>query len=658
MPQYRKYKSDAEKAKVYEHYIKLAEQEQEKWHPAAIKNIRRYEALSRSEARSGSGHNVAGATPMVVGTIDALYSSMTAVDVTVTVEPRGRATEDQAYLAAAALEQEWERTKASERGNECIKDALLVGIGWVKVGYEYVEEVQRVPREEEDVRADVERLLREAEEAGNPISALDVMNSVPLEEDRAVVLSDRIVVDYVPWDMVLWDPTVRRWGDVRWVAQKQYMREWEIKNNPVFRAYAASRGQTKKLESLKPDSRIDRSILGTGTPTKEDERYTVYTIWDFETGTVCTWAKGTDFLLNETVNPFAINPDVEDKSPLVPLVLRHTPSRVRGISEMEVLAHIIEEKDLYHSRLATYLERLIPRVLAKAQTFTQAGKEALRSQEIGAVVEISETSSVDDIRELRPPTLMSELFQMPEKLEQAARDATGVSELMRGLFPDRRRTATETAEVVAASAARQAEKRTTLENFWLAIASRILQLMQMFYEQPRVARLADEAGDIPWEWSADDIVGQFELKVSLTPKEARSWQARRDDALAVLNTVGPLARPDATGASPVNVTELLRYVLSEMHIPRRVIRLLLNLPEQQQTQVLSALQQQAQAARAAAGIMPNPAGIPGPLDAQALAAAANLGTIPPEFLAGAGGATPVSPELVEQVSESAGVIAR
>lgn len=651
---YRKYKSDADKVKVYEHRIRLAERLNAHWHPLIRAYWNRYEAAHHDSAMTGSGHYISGATPMVIGNIDSQYSSMTSANIDLVVTPKGRATEDEAYVATAALAEEWELTKAQERGNAGVKDSLIGGIGFAKVGYEYSDEVQDIPRPDEDVRAEIERM---AAEAGETLDLDTIIKHVPLTEPQTVVLSDRIVVDYVPWDMLLWDPTAKQWQDVRWVAQKQLLPLTDVKNNPLFQEYMRSRKNGKKLDELKADAFLDESILGPfADKDEEDERATLYTIYDLETGTVCVWAKGTKFLLSESVNAFALNPDPEDKNPFVPVVLRKTSSRVRGVSELDVLKDVATEKDLYHSRLGTILERILPKVMAEEGTFTEAGKNAIASQEIGAIVETRTSKSPADVKEFPVPHPLAEMFQMPQLLEQMARDATGVSELQRGLFPDRKRTATETAEVVSASATRASEKRNALELYWLGIARRILQLMQMFYERERVVRLADDDVDIPWSYSAEDIAGAYGLEISLTPKETKSWQQRRDDALATLNVIGPLAQPGPDGTTPVNVTELLRWVLSEMNIPRRVIRALLNLPEEQQVQALSNIQNQAAQAQAGAGQVRSDL-IPGPLSAPALAAAANQGTIPPELLAAAGGIGPAGPAAAERVSESAGIAA-
>ncbi len=652
---YKKYKSDADKIKVYDHRVRLAEEQNKKWHPAVRSFWSRYETFHRDLAMTGNGHYISGSTPMVVGNIDSQYSSMTSADIDLTVVPKGRTTEDEAYIAQAALKEEWLVTKAQDRGNVAVKDGVIGGIGFVKVGYEYYEAETEVPRSQADVIAEIEQLLGEADGVKGAPDARAIIEMVPVTHSENTVLTDRIVVDYVPWDMFLWDAAAKQWTDVSWVAQKKMMGLDEVKYDPTFQEYTRSRKNGKLLDAMKADSHIDKDILGAfATVEKEDERVTVYTIYDFETGTICTWAKGAKFLLNETVNPFALNPDYEDKNPFVPIILRKTSSRVRGISEVEVLRDIATEIDLYDSRLATFIERNSGKILAQERVFSDAGKEAMRSQEIGAVVEVTVDDIQRNIMPLTPPQMPAEAFLMPEKLEQKGRDATGVSELQRGLFPDRKRTATETTEVVAASATRASEKRNALEDFWLAIARRILQLMQMFYEADRVIRLSDDEVDISWDYNAADIAGTYGLEISLTPKETKSWQQRRDDALATLNIIGPLAQPGPDGTTPVDVTELLRWVLAEMNTPRRVIRLLLNLPEEQQVQAFNTIQNQA-AQQSAAGGQVRADLIPGPLSAPALAAAANTGTIPPEVLAAAGSVVPGGPQAAEQISESAGI---
>lgn len=653
MHQYREYDNDEAKLKVYAHRLTQAEEVFQRWEGLGREWVRRYENVPNPAQFSGNGHHVS--VPTGTSIVDSLYSSLTATEVTAMVHAVGQGTRDQEELASAALTKEWEVTKASRRTDAAIKDALLVGIGWVKVGYEYYASEQEVPRTEEAIAADIDKMVREAEEHGHDLDAQTIAAYVPLTEVQETVLSERIVVDYVPWDRVLYDPTAKRAQDVRWVAQLTKLHPEEVKNHPAWREYCRRTKKLRDLDDIGSDSVIELGPGLTSDSSPEDERVTVVEFYDFETGTVCTFAKGASFLLNEGVNPFGLNDDLEDKSPFVPVILRQSPGRVRGISEMELLMPTLQELDLYHSRLATYIERLAPKFIGKKGALTDAGREAMASQEYGALAELEQGFEVSDITDIKAPALPSEVYQVPDKLEQAAREATGVNELMRGLFPDRKRTATETSEVVQSSAARQAEKRVQLERFYEAVARRILQLMQMFYTADRMVRYVDWDGPVEWSWTADDIVMESRLEIVLTPKELRNWQTRRDDALALLNVLGPLSQPGPNGAALVDQAEMVRYVLQEFGVPRAVIATLLNLPEEQQAQMLAA-QQAAAGMQAATQLgVPRPDMAPGPLDEAQLAAATNQGTIPPEMLAAAFGNTPVTPQAAEVVSEDLGV---
>lgn len=653
---YKKYGSDKDKVKVYNHRLGLADREFEKWQPAADRWWSRYENVPQVNQHTPKGHRVNVTTG--TATIDALFSALTAVDVDFLALPKGRTSPEQAELATAALQTEWRALRIQEDANDAVKDALVASIGWVKVGYEYTTAMSRVPRPVEDVNAEIVALVNEAQEAGDRAPTADqIAELVPLEEDVEQVLRDRVVVDYVAWDDIRFDPTAKRVKDIRWVAQVTKLPTYEVQQNPAFRQYVQdSTGSYKKLDELKADSTISHDLLGSGRPTDDDGRVTVVEFWDFETGTVCTFVKHADWLLYEDANPFGGMPEMCDRSPFVPLVLRKSTRRVRGLGDIELLETTLEEMNIYRSRLATFIERFVPKVLAPEDAFTEAGKVNIQNGEYGAIVEYAREADPSGIQPMNPPVLPSEVYGMDERLERQAHEDTGANELMRGLFPDRKRTATETAEVVSASSARQSEKRNILELWFLDIARRIITLMQAYYTGERMLQYVDETyGQVAWEWAPEDILGEFELQLSLTPKEANDRQQMQDEAMTVLNVLGPFSQPDQSGASVVDQASLIKWVLKRFGLENREIVELLNLPEEQQAQQMAAQQVQAGQAAAAGGVV-DPSMVPGPLPADELAAFTNQGAVPPDIAAAAvGGIGPGVEGAVEAVSESAGV---
>jgi hypothetical protein len=654
---YRTYKTDADKVKVYAARVLAAEDAAGKLAPKVTEWWRRYEAQQLpDEQESEGGHQVGSPTGTEV--IDSLYSALTSAEVDVKVHAVGAGTQLQEDLATAALKKEWRINHVSEQTDASVKEALVEGLGWTRVGFELVMEEQDLPRPDEDVIAEVEARIEEARSMGEDLHPMDAARMTPLLAPQEVVVESRLVVEQVPSASMLYDPTARRFQDARWHCQVTKMHPEEVKQNPVFRTYCDKSGTLKDLDALKADCYATEDMdLPKESSDSDTARITVYEMADRDTGNICTWAKSAKFLLNEAPNIFAAADNGLDWSPFVPCNLRKTSRRIRGVSEMEVMDATLQEIDLYHSELATYLERFKAKILAEEGSITEAGKEALMSQDIGAVVEYVKGLTGNVPQPMQIPQMPSEAYGMMDKLKQAVFDATGSNELTRGLFPDRRRTATETSEVVNAAQARASEKRMGYERFLEGVARRMLQVIQMFFVNEQMLKYDDWGGPVDWTWTADDVMFQYRLEVVLTPREDVDAQAERDLAQILLNTLMPLTQQvdPTTGGTVVDATALMQMVLSKFGVPRRDIAMLLHLPEEQQIQAQQAAQLQASQASAAAGV-PRPDMQPGPMDPASLAAAANTGSIPPEVLLAAAGNTPVTPGAVEQVSESANAI--
>lgn len=631
-PGYKVYKDDAKKAALYNHRLATAEADFNRTADKIRDWWDRYENVPKVSQATAKGHTVNVTTGVSV--IDALFSGLTAVDVEFVLNAAGATTPEQAMLAETALNQEWETGNVDVERDQAIKDALIGGIGFVKVGYDFHAVKRRQDRPIEEYRRDVQAAIEEARAHGHDIDVETITKLVPTTEEVEETTRDRIVTDYIPWTDIRWDPKARQWNEVKWAAQLTKMPLEEMRENPLWREYIKRNrkdGGLRQLDRLKPDSTIEREILVTGKPEEDDSLVTVVEYWDLETGTFCVMPKGQNVILFEGVNPYALAHDYEDRNPFVPLVLRATNRRVRGISDMEVMLRSLNEKNLYRSRTANYIDRFVPKVLAEEDAFTEEGKKALASAEYGEVVSVARGTDVNNVSPMSPPQLPIEAFQMNDRIDDEIREATGVNELMRGLFPDRKRTATETNEVVSASAARQSEKRNTLERFHCQIANRILLLMQKFYEQPRMARMVDASlGNVPWEFQGADLIGQFTMKVDLSPREAMTKDAMKQEATMALNILGPFAQPDETGTAAIDRTTLVTWFMRKYGFSKRDINELLNSEEEQQVQAAGLAQQ-------AAGGPP-----PGPLNPAELLAASNQGAVlgaavggevPPEQLA-------------------------
>lgn len=629
------YKSDEDKLKVYRARVQSGKSHFERWKPHAERWIGRYRGRHYTpESFSIQGHRVAVATGQA--NIDAMFSSLTAVEIAIAVNNIGHGTWEQARLAERAITEVWEEQKVNSKAEYAIKDSLIVGIGWVKVGYDFAAHNEWRERSTEDVQEDIDTIFDEAEDNGlEPPDPEAVAAAIPLTEEVEVVDRDRVVVDYVPWNEVLVDPNAKRPDDIRWLVHRTKVPADEVRTNEVFRDYLETSGVgASKLDDLEADEVLSEDTRGNRDVVEEvDEYITLYESWDFVNGTICTFCDQADFLLNEQINPLAFHDDLVDRNPFVPLILRTNPDDLRGISDMELMEPSLDELEFYRGNLANYLERVKPKLLGPADAFGDAGKEAMESQEWISYVPLENNVTRNEVGPLDPPTLPSEVFAMEQRIENHIREATGVSELMRGLFPDRKRTATETSEVVAASSARQAEKRNRLEQFYTDIARRILFYMQSFYEQERISRIVEDMGDVEWEWTNEDITFEAALDIELSAKEPKNYQTRKDDAFMIINNLLPLADPTNPAGALVDGAQVLKSALQRMGIDDREIRKWINLPEEQQAEKMASLQDQANQAMAEEGTPPPPDSVPGPLAGPELAGAVNE-DIPAELFPG------------------------
>ncbi len=602
--------------KVYNRRLRIADKKYESRRPEVEQFFSRYRNEPRELQVTDRGHRVNVTNGL--GVVDTLYSSMVAVDVEFIVSAIGNGTAGQAYLATKGLNQAWRDTKGQRQAKKAVKDAIVADLGWVKVYYDYQEDVQTRDKPEAALNAELVELLGE-----NPdISDAEVLKLVKSTEEVLVVLRDRVCVDYVPWDMVRYDPTAKDISDVRWVAQYTPTPTPEVTLNPhykkfVYDRYGAEGGQ-QLLDDLEGDSTALTGLEGDygaidtvgKDEYQDDQRVTIVEMWDLETGLVTVYPKGHDeLILFQRVNPLMFNLDLEDRNPFKPLAVRSVSTQLEGLGDMRVIMPSLDELDEYRSNLATHVSRTIPKVFGPERGLTTAGMKALESQTWMAYVEMGQGHSAAEIQTVGPPQIAQEAFALPARIDQEMKEATGANEVMRGVFPSRRTTAAETQLVTSAGQARQAERRGLLEDWYLSIARTMLQLMQLFYDAQRIYRFVDAAGaEEPWQWAKEDIALDADLDIALTPRENLTRQERFERMITVMNLALPMPETDRAN--------LLHRVLSESGILREEdIRAIVKTPEEVQAEqmqsLLTAAPQRSGEAPPGLSIQQFPAGRPG-----------------------------------------------
>jgi hypothetical protein len=567
---FRVYKDEETMLKVYNRRLRMADTKFEKGEEERRGFIARYRGEVNADQVTDDGHVVQVATG--VGIVDTMFANMVAVDVEFICQNIGHGTADQALVATRGLNQAWSDTKGQKRAKRAIKDALLADVGWVKVYYDY--------KEDTDLR-DVPKSALEAQildyfgddmsnVTDDQVAAAVEAGDITAVESVTVIMRDRVCIDYVPWDLIRYDTTARQIEDVRWVAQYTALPEAEVKNNPAWREFAAERYGARKgpkmLDDLAADSHAstgldyDANLLNYfGEDEEEDDsRITVVELWDFETGLVTVFPKEhDDLVLHQRINPLMFNLDLEDRNPFKPLVVRDDPENFEGLGDMRVIYPGLKELDEYRSNQATFVTRTIPKFFGPSDALDSDGKEKFKSNVWGEYVPLSGGHGKDSIGQVQLPSLPQESYQIPEQVQAEMKEATGVNEPMRGVFPSKRTTATETQIVTGKGEERQSERRGALTDWYLAIAGTMLQLMQVFYDQDRMLRFTDDLGqEFEWKWNKEDIALDADISIAITPKENLTRDQRVQRAMQFMNLALPLPETDRG--------ELIRFVAREM----------------------------------------------------------------------------------------------
>lgn len=576
---YRVYNDEETMLKVYDRRLRMADRKFNKVKDEYDHFWARYKNQPTLQEITEDGHRVVVAEGLSV--IDTMYSSMTAVDVEFLCKAIGVGTELQAIAATAALNQFLRDTKGARRAKKAIKDALIVDMGVVKVYYDYREDVMTVDRPDAAVKSEIEELM------GRGMELDEALKQVPMTEKSPVIVRDRVCLEHVPYDMVRYDPTCDDIDDVRWWAQYTKLPVGEVVQNPTYRSFVEDRyGKAegdRLLDGLEGDSTIringldiDSIFDEIGDMGKEDDnRVTVVEMWDLETGLISVFPKNRhDLVLHQRLNPLMMNVDMADRSPFKPLILRKTDD-ARGMGDMRAIMPSLAELDEYRSNLATHVTRTIPKLIGPDRALTDQGKKALESQTWGEYVGLAEGHVGQEVQPLVPPPLPQEALQVTERIQSEIRDATGASEVLQGIFPQGRKTATEVQTVSSSGERRQAERRSAVIDWWEDIGRTALQLMQVYYDQKRILRYTDDLGqDFVWQWNQADIVLEADIRVDLTPKEDLSRSERGQRAYQVLNLA--LAVPETDRSA------VLTWFYRELGLTESEIRQLVKTPQEVQ----------------------------------------------------------------------------
>ena len=491
---------------------------------------------------------------LAFSTVNVIAPSVSVNHPKVVVSPNSPEDQDRAAFVEAVVNHMWSHHDYQTPFKRAVKDFLIFGHGWIKVGWQFLEQ---------------ERTLAEAErsemlaEAQGEVDAFAMMNplmaaELPTETDIAAslpetaltIVEDQPFVERVsPYDIFV-DPEATSLDDARWIAQRIIRPLDEAQRDKRYKPSARKRLDADASTSVGYDDRndVEQYLF-------DEERVVIYEFYDIAENTmsVCSQS-GDEFLVDPVPMPYAYG------QPFVMLRNYDVPDHFYPIGDLEAIQSLQEELDKTRTQLVNARKRYARKYLYHERSFGPEGREALESDEDGRLVPVVDENKplAEVVMPMPQIPLSADVYNVSAIIEQDINMVSGVSEYARGQMPEIRRTATEASIIADAGNARAADKLAIVELALSHIARRVVQVMQQYMTGEQMARVATTGGgNLFVTYTRDDITGEYDFAIEAGSTQPMNDTIRKNQAVNLLNAMAPLV------GTVINPAELAKHVLQQ-----------------------------------------------------------------------------------------------
>ena len=545
-------------------------------------------------------------------TINVLYPSVSVGRPKIVVSPQGPDDADKAVIAEAIVNYWWLHYNCQEEFQLAVRDFLIIGHGWVKSGYRYIEEGLEI-ESTDDEGVDLSKLES------------DIETNIIIKEDRPFI--ERVD----PFNMFV-DIESTSMKDLRWIAQRI--------RRPLKDVMADKRYDYSARQEVSPSSYMKITLPngrqgpngGVGENGNMEGFCDIYEFYDISTGKMCVFSDtGDKFLIKPQEMPYAFG------HPFTMLRNYDIPSYFYPMGELEAIEPLQHELNETRTQMMNHRKRYSRKYLFKENAFDDFGRQALSSDEDNAMVPVKGDENINNVVTPMPALINPPDFYNQSSLIISDMDrVSGLSDYQRGVLPEVRRTATEASILQGSADARASEKLTIIELGIAKVASRLIKLAQQYMTEDQTVRVLDKPGK--WAWVSFDknyIDGNFDFSVEAGSTVPMNESFRRQRALQMVDAMAPFAQ-----AGVIKLDALARLVLDQGFGIKDIDR------------YLNPAEEAPQEEQAPAGAPPQapPLGLP-------QGAPADMAGLPPELAAliQGGGQAPLPPEMAPLPPEMAAV---
>ena len=553
---------------------------------------------------------------LAFSTVNVIAPSVSVNHPKIVVSATQEEDQDRAAFVEAVVNYLWRHHDFRKPFRRAVKDFLITGHAWMKVGWKFVEQERTLSDSEREEMLDDAILEADAFAVENIAMAGDLPTdeeiTVNIPETTMMVVEDQPFIERVsPFDIYI-DPEATCIEDAQWICQRIVRPLEEAKKDKRYKASVRKRLQADGI--LYPMFQ-NRQIQEQEQYLADEDRVAIYEYYDIAENTMSVFSQASEeFLVDPMPMPYAYG------QPFVMLRNYDIPDFFYPMGDLESIESLQLELDKTRTQLINARKRYARKYLYHERSFGPEGREALESDQDGRLVPVvDENKPLQEVVVPMPQTPLSpEIYNTSAIIEQDINTVSGVSEYARGSMPEIRRTATEASIIADAGNARAADKLAIIEISIGQLARRVIQLMQQFMTGEQMARIAGKGGqDMFFTYSRDDIIGEFDFTVEGGSTQPINDTIRKTQAVSLLNAMAPLV---GTVIDPV---ALAKHVLSmgfDVKDPEKFII------QQQTPQDMEVASEEAGAAPTPFGQTPVPQG-------PDMGAFAPTGGVPPELLA-------------------------
>lgn len=459
----------------------------------------------------------------------------------ITISPRKSDDISSAKIAEVVINDVWKKLKLKIQGKLALRDALLVGHGWIKVGYTMEEgTVESRPTEVKRGR-------------GRPKKEESIVDT------NVCIKSESAFAYHVPYKNVVFDPSAV-WPSMetaRWVAIK-----WE----KPLRAVKES-GIYDHVDDIKPASDGDSMK----EPNKDQTNITKavgWEIYDLDHMKVLTVSPGCKYKLREIDYPDYLNKEL----PLVEFSFNPIPDEPYAMSDIAAHEPQIIELSKMMCIMINHLKRWNRQIFMKPGLMTDENKTNFKNANDGAIIEIQGDPQKDFFIPPYAP-VQQDIYGVWNLCMEMWKNICGQGNMHRGAEGKAAtRTLGELRAQLEGGRSRSDEKLDVLEDSLEEVARKLLFIIQTKYDLPKIARVVGQknildalkqrptaqpgnalqpmsvTGEQGFSWNKEDVQGEMDVDVlagSTAPldKESQIEQFEKLMPLMPALGVGPGSPP-------------------------------------------------------------------------------------------------------------------